>query len=187
MAIGYVRVRATIVTSDFTVSTPHIMSIDVTRTRGQVGVFSASVKVPKTTTISSSGSIVIWAGTVGNIRRIFTGYIRKIRIQPAFDDPNFILVRLDGADVLDRLTNTKFTRREAISDKVWAVVTGVQRQVPPDEYVQFSYEDSYAYSQADLRNNNVPGPKKELPKFGSATGGVPLGGIPIVITEVSGE
>ncbi len=184
MAISYLRIRATIITSDFEVSTPYIMSFEVNRTRGQVGTFSASIKVPKQTSISSSGAISIFAGVAGReLSKIFTGYIRKLRIQPAFDDPNFVLVRLDGSDILDRLSGCRFTRREAISDSVWAVVTGVQRQVPPDEYVQFSYEDSYGYSQSDIMKNNVPGPKKESPKFGSATGGTPLGGIPILISE----
>lgn len=183
MAISYVKVRAQIITASYSVSTPYIQSIDVTRTRGQAAVFSVGVKLPKDTKLSTE-AITIYAGTADSLKKIFYGYIRRIRVQPAFDDPNFMLVKLEGADVLSRLENCRFTRREATSDKVWAMVTGVQRQSPPDPYIKSVYEDTSAYSTAEMKDNSILGPKKHELKFGTATGGRPVGGIPILITEL---
>jgi len=116
--IDCIKIRAEIKIGEVSIVTPYIMSFNVTRARRQDGgappcaQFTATIKISAGTSFDGIGSKVeIIAGREGKERKIFTGYVHKITINPCREDASFIIISLSGRDVLYRLEGQKFTRR----------------------------------------------------------------------------
>lgn len=128
MAIQSIPIRATISFGGLTVKTPWVLSFNVTKTRNSKSTFSASVKVLSSDLASmSDNKVVIYAGEKGREKLIFTGYILSTRPSICFDDPNYTIINISGSDVLYRLDNEKYTRRQINSNTRWAVIESVVR------------------------------------------------------------
>ena len=111
--IECIKIRAKICFCDMEIETPHILSFNVHRARGQMcATFSASVKFPAGESLDSvSKEIEIWVGEKDNINKIFTGYIHKITVNPSKTDPDYIILNMSGRDIMFRLEGQNFTRR----------------------------------------------------------------------------
>lgn len=127
-SIEMVKIRATIQIGSFSVQTPFISSFNVTKTRGQISTFSASIKVKAGTSEFVGQNIVIIAGEENREEKIFTGLVKTATISPCFDDPEYVLVNLSGKDILSELEGKKFTRRCKASKATWVTIDGVSRK-----------------------------------------------------------
>ncbi len=151
MAIEIVKCRAKVRIGDFTAgpNEPHVQSFTVNRSRNTPATCSASVKVriggtPSGTTTSfatggsgggsnsatqlKSGTLEIWAGANGKLPKIFTGYVKTVRISPCFDDPSYVILSITGVDALAMLENKKYTRRCRAALSSWVSIEGVARR-----------------------------------------------------------
>lgn len=130
MSIQMVKIRAKIaIGSRLNVKTPFIVSFSVNKTRGQISTFSARIKVSSAQiagTISGE-SIKIWAGRDSANNLIFSGIVKKATISPNVEDPNYVVLNLEGADILSKLEGKKYTRRSTASEASWISIDGVQR------------------------------------------------------------
>ena len=138
----YQKIRAKITFGNIVVETPYIVSFSVRKARGQMSAtFSASIKVPDDTFAGGGvggeeaigSSITIEAGAP-QLKKIFTGRIFKIVVNPVFTDSSLIMVNLSGRDVLSLLEGQKVTRlvdtlrdQEGNPPGRWGVITGVTR------------------------------------------------------------
>lgn len=130
MGIDQVRVRARITVGSISVSTPFILSFNVNKARGQVGTFSAKLKV-KGTVLSSqiiASAVKIEAGEGGPTNTIFTGVVKHVSIQPCWDDPTYVNMDISGEDWLSLLQGKKYTRRVTADTASWVSIDGVARK-----------------------------------------------------------
>jgi hypothetical protein len=126
MAIENIKIRATISIGGFSVSTPYILSFNVTKQRGTPSTFDASIKVHSSALGNISGDVVISAGGNGVQKKIFTGILKQMKPSPCWDDPSYVVLNISGTDVLSKLENKRFTRRQIYSDNSWAIITSAQ-------------------------------------------------------------
>lgn len=127
MSITSVPIRATISFGGLSVSTPYILSFNVTKTRNSKSTFSASLKVLSSELSSlSDNKVTIIAGEQGNEKLIFTGFILSKRPSIAFDDPNYTVLNISGSDALYRLEGEKYTRRKIDEKNRWAIIEGLE-------------------------------------------------------------
>lgn len=154
MAIQLVKVRAKIEIGNVTAGTPplgyenQILSFNVDKSRGQIGTFSASLKIKKdqiTGGIVNNASVKIWAGTSAsyNSNQIFTGIIKSANISPNRDNPEFVILNINGNDILSRLNGKKYTRRCRSSKGVWVSIGGVVREGLRDSKLLYVKGDPY--------------------------------------------
>lgn len=133
MAIDVINIRAKIVFKeseyDLVIATPYIQSFSINKNRGATSTFSASIKVAAEYLSEISGEIEIYAGTVDNIHIIFTGFIKRVVPSPVWDDPGYLMLNITGTDILYRLDNKRFTRRQEYSDSSWAQITDVREGI----------------------------------------------------------
>ena len=123
-----VPVRATVVVGSLAISTPFVTSFNVSRSRGQISTFSATLKVHYGAILDAvGGDVTITAGPADAQNRIFTGICRSSNITPCRDDPAYILLTISGNDILSELQNKKITRRVKSSATTWVEITGVVR------------------------------------------------------------
>lgn len=126
MGIERIPIRAKIIFNDNTeVGTPYILSFSVNKQRGSYSTFSASLKVLSKDVNSITGKVVIWAGEKDNLKKIFTGIIKKKIQSPCWDDPSYQTINVSGADEIVKLEGMKFTRRQFVSDTSWVKITSV--------------------------------------------------------------
>jgi hypothetical protein len=132
MGLDRQKIRATITMPNYgTVTNENVLSFNVNKTRGQKSTFNASVKIHLSTLSSlTNNEISIAAGEEGNVQTIFTGYILSSNATPCFEDPEYIVLNLSGADALYKLEGTKYTRRQIESKHKWATINGVVREAP---------------------------------------------------------
>jgi len=131
MAIKMVKIRARITIGSIIVETPFILSFNVSLKRGQIGTFSASLKVHKDDASSDklTGAVVgIEAGVDGRMDVIFRGISRHCDISPVWDDPSYVMLNLSGEDVLSILRQKKYTRRCRSATTAWCSIDGVVRK-----------------------------------------------------------
>lgn len=111
----------------YRVETPHIISANVTRERGNP-VSTASI------TFHYKGTLEIPTGAELIIRfyktPVFTGFIRSFSTSPSFKCAGDIVVKIQGEDILYRLQNKNITRRQKLSGLgIIAFINGVTRKV----------------------------------------------------------
>lgn len=153
MAIKRVRIRATISFGGISVSTPYILSFNVTKTRNSKSTFSASLKVLSSELRSiNNNEVEIYAGEKGRERKIFTGFILSSRPSICFDDPNYTILNISGSDILYRLEGEKYTRRQMDSKARWAVIESVVR--PAEKGGQFALVNANVqYTDPDVTSS----------------------------------
>lgn len=107
------KIRAEITIGDKTFETPDIKSFNVTRGRAQLAAtFSASIQVPVTQKFATGEQVVIRAGTLGNLKTIFTGRVLSVTVNPAFERADSYVVNLSGADKFQELEGKNISRRQ---------------------------------------------------------------------------
>lgn len=103
--------------------------------------FSASIKVPSDTFAAGTdgageviGSAITIEAGAPDLKKIFTGRIFKMVINPIFTDSSLVMVNLAGRDVLSLLEGQKVTRlvdtlrdQEGNPPGRWGVITSVTR------------------------------------------------------------
>jgi len=136
MAIEMVKIRALIQMGSVYAGTPplgydnHILSFNVDKARGQPSNFSASIKMLRTDISGGfvdNAEIKIWAGEGSPSNLIFTGVIKTATVSPNRDDPEFVILNLNGTDRLINLANKKYTRRCRSTKGVWVSIDSVSR------------------------------------------------------------
>jgi hypothetical protein len=121
------RIRAEITVGDKTFVTPDIKSFNVTRSRSQLAAtFSASIEVPVTQKFATGEQVVIRAGTEGNEQTIFTGSVRSVTVNPAFEKAVSYVINLSGADKFQELEGKNISRRQRTrAAQTFAAITQV--------------------------------------------------------------
>ena len=131
MAITTVPIRASIYFGSLVIRTPYILSFSVSKTRNSKTTFSASLKIISSDLSNlTSNTVSIYAGTLGNEKQIFSGFALNTSPSPCWEDPKYVILNISGADVLHRLEEERFTRRQMSRFNKWAVITGIQRKAP---------------------------------------------------------
>ena len=153
MSIKTVPIRATIRFGGLSISTPYILSFNVTKTRNSKSTFSASVKIQSSKLDSIiDNEIQISAGERGSEDKIFTGFILSSRPSICFDDPTYTVLNISGSDVLYRLEGEKYTRRQIDSLSRWGVIESVVR--PAEKGGQFALvRDAALITDSDVTSN----------------------------------
>ena len=107
------KIRAEITIGDKTFETPDIKSFSISRARSQLAAtFSASLQVPVTQRFATGEQVVIRAGTEGNLQTIFTGEVRTVTVNPAFERADSYVINLAGSDRFSRLEGRNISRRQ---------------------------------------------------------------------------
>lgn len=105
---------ATIIIGSRKFSTPEVISVSVNRTRGQlISAASATFHAPGifSTGIDAGDSVVIkFFGET-----VFTGFIKRLNIGPSFRCDGELIIRIQAEDVLFRIDNKNFTRRQKLA------------------------------------------------------------------------
>jgi hypothetical protein len=132
------KIRAEITIGDKTFVTPDIKSFNVQRSRTALAAtFSASIEVPVTQQFATGEQIVIRAGTEGNEQTIFTGTVRSVTVNPAFERATSYIVNLSGADRFQELEGKNVSRRQRTrAAQTFAAIT----QVTPKPQKGISYD-----------------------------------------------
>lgn len=123
--------EAVVVIGGKSFSTPNILSINVTRSRGEVSS-KASVSFYTGNFPNSGGG----SDTGVSIRiqgvNVFTGYLRKYSVSPSFRWAGELIVRVSAEDIMYKLLNKKIVRRQKIEGLgPMAFITGLQKRTYP--------------------------------------------------------
>jgi len=136
-------IRAVITVGEIRISTPDVVSFSVRRSRGQkAATFSASVKMDATTMSNGALSLIaqgitIEAGVKGYEKRIFTGVVQKITVNPIRTDASKVMVSLAGKDNMSVMDGQKINRRvKTYRDgdsppERWGLVTSIEEDNTP--------------------------------------------------------
>jgi hypothetical protein len=112
--------------------TPDVKSFTVTKSRGTLASqFSASIEIPSSFAIPAGEDLVIEAGTDGNLRRLFTGRILTVTVNPSFENAASYIVNLSGQDKFFDLEGKNVSRRQrsrALSS--FAAITSITAKSP---------------------------------------------------------
>jgi len=178
MAIEMVKIRAEITMGSLIAGTPpldnrnHILSFNVDKARGQISSFSASLKVhadDMSGGLVSNADVQIRAGEGSPSNLIFTGLVRSATVTPCRDDPEFVIMNINGNDVLSRLQGKKFTRRCRSTKGLWVTIDSVTRPglrdgrfmyVPGEQYLSINggkleQEDPVTNTREQTLESNV--------------------------------
>jgi len=112
--------------------TPSITSFSVNKSRNSLAnTFSASIDIPSTTVIPVDQDVIIEAGVVGDMKRIFTGRVLSVTVNPSFERASSYVINLSGADRLQELEGKTISRRQrARGLSTFAAITGVSQRSP---------------------------------------------------------
>ena len=174
MAITRVKIRAKIEGAGFSVETPYIQSFSVRKVRNDISSFNASIKVNRESFPddgSLTGEIVISAGVKDNLKKIFTGIVRKANISPCWNDPTYVILSISGEDILSELKNKKITRRQIKEKGPWALITGIDRKGHRSDrfkYINRSKVDMSESGEVEDQNiikKNNDSPMKDLATY----------------------
>lgn len=154
------KIRAEIAIGDKTFVTPDIKSFNVTRSRSSLAAtFSASIEVPITQKFATGTQIVIRAGTEGNLQTIFTGSVRSVTVNPAFERATSYVITLSGADKFQELEGKNISRRQRTrSAQTFAAITSITKR--PQRGI--SYEVRIGGGSASAAK--ITGPNTLLPE-----------------------
>jgi hypothetical protein len=190
MSIEKVPIRAEIRVGNIIVVTPYILSFNVNKARNTKSTFSASLKVKSSSLNNiSDNNVVIKAGTYYSLNTIFTGYVLNSSPSPCWDDPNYVVLNVSGADVLYRLENERFTRRQTTSQTTWAAITGIQRKAPKTGLFKLVNYNALIPTDGDLATDDQTTDKQlninNLQKYGMPVASAVKPNIPLNIETLS--
>jgi hypothetical protein len=154
------KIRSEIQIGDKTFVTPDIKSFNVTRSRSSLAAtFSASIEVPITQKFATGTEIVIRAGTEGNLQTIFTGSVRSVTVNPAFERATSYVITLSGADKFQELEGKNISRRQRTrAAQTFAAITSVT----PRPQKGISYEVKVGGGSSSAAK--ITGPNTLLPE-----------------------
>lgn len=155
MGITRVKCRAEVEVGGITVRTPFVQSFNVRKQRGQISTFDASLKVPAGSNLGGGRDVVIRAGEGSPSNIIFTGICRTAKVSPCFDDPQYVMVSVSGADKLSLLEGKKFTRRCRATNASWASITGIARKGLKSGKFTYSSESVFEIDEGKLEKQNA--------------------------------
>lgn len=177
MSITSVPIRATIDFGGVSISTPYILSFNVTKTRNSKSTFSASLKIRSDLLNDiNNNKVEIYAGEKSREYKIFTGYVLSTRPSICFDDPNYTILNISGSDILYKLEGEKYTRRVIASKARWAVIEDVIRKAEKGSQFQLvnmplQIIDQSMISKEEKKNKNYTNsPLESLGKANLAPG-----------------
>jgi hypothetical protein len=126
------KIRSRVSFGSLVFETPEVKSFGVTRSRGSLSAsFNCSIEVPATTVFPVDQDIVIEAGTVDNIRQIFTGQVLQITVSPSYEDAASYVVNMSGQDKFHELEGKTFSRRQRTrGPTTFAAITSVVSKSP---------------------------------------------------------
>jgi hypothetical protein len=112
--------------------TPDVKSFTVSKSRGNLSSqFSASIEIPSDFAIPAGEDIVIEAGTEGNMRRIFTGRVLSVTVNPSFEDASSYVVNMSGQDRFYELEGKNISRRQrARGLSSFAAIASISSKAP---------------------------------------------------------
>ncbi len=136
-------------------STPDIESFSVQRSRQQLAsTFSASIKVPADIVFPVGQDVTIRAGTLGNLKTLFTGKVLSIQVNPTFDDATRYVVSLSGQDRFKEIEGQTFSRRQRTrAQSTFAAITGISSRNPQKGV---SYEKRIGNGGTHRLNSQTP-------------------------------
>lgn len=173
MAITRVKIRAKIEGAGFSVETPYIQSFSVRKVRNEVSSFSASIKINRESFAddgSLEGLIIISAGVKDNLKKIFTGIVRKANISPCWNDPTYVILNISGEDILSELRNKKITRRQIKEKGPWALITGIDRKGHRSDKFKYINRSKIDMSESgEVEDPNITKKNNESPMKALAT------------------
>jgi len=137
--------------------TPSIKSFSVSKSRSSLAAtFSASVEIPSTTVIPVDQDIIIEAGVVGDMKRIFTGRVLSATVNPSFERASSYVINLSGADRLQELEGKTISRRQrARGLSTFAAITGVTQRSPQKAINAERRESSGGSARISNRDTNI--------------------------------
>jgi hypothetical protein len=126
------KIRARVSFGNLVFETPDVLSFSVNRSRSQLAAsFNCSLEVPANTVFPVDQEIIIEAGTVNNLRQIFTGQVLQITINPSFEDASNYVVNMSGQDKFHELEGKTFSRRQRTrGPTTFAAITNVISKSP---------------------------------------------------------
>ncbi len=126
------KIRAKISFGTLVFETPDVLSFSVNRSRSALAAsFNCTLEVPATTVFPVDQEISIEAGTVGNLRQIFTGQVLQITINPSLEDAASYQVNMSGQDKFHELEGKTFSRRQRTrGPSTFAAITNVVSKSP---------------------------------------------------------
>lgn len=126
------KIRARLSFGTLVFETPDVKSFTVTRSRSALAAtFSASIEVPATTIFPINEDVVIEAGVEGDLKRIFTGRVLSVTVNPSFEKASSYVVNLSGSDRFQELEGKNVSRRQrARGLSSFAAITGVSSRPP---------------------------------------------------------
>lgn len=121
------KASATIRMGQIKVSTPEVISINVSKTRGQmVGTASVSFRYKGDFAVDTGSDMFIWF----NNSIVFTGIIKRFNISPAITCSGDLIVRASAEDVMSRLVNQQITRRQKLAGLgPFAQIVGLHKRI----------------------------------------------------------
>lgn len=142
-------------------TTPDIKSFSVSRARQQfAATFSASIEVPASTVFPAGADVVIRAGTLDNLKTIFTGKVLNITVNPSFEKAITYLINLSGSDRFQELEGKTFSRRQRTrGPSMFAAITGVtdrpsQKGISYEKRIQSGGRHRIANKDTNLREHS---------------------------------
>jgi hypothetical protein len=149
------KIRAEIQIGDKTFVTPDIKSFNVTRSRSQLAAtFSASIEVPITQKFATGEQTVIRAGTEGNLQTIFTGQVRSVTVNPAFERASSYVISLSGSDKFQELDGKNISRRQrARAAQTFAAITSITKR--PQKGISYDVRIGGQSGSASVRSDSA--------------------------------
>jgi hypothetical protein len=106
--------------------TPFVTNFNVSKSRGQLtGTCSVTVEIIAGTPLPTGEKLRIKAGTKGNLKSIFTGFVVSTKVSPVFGKPSYFSVTFAGEGIFSQLENKKFSRRlKSDGQGMFCLITG---------------------------------------------------------------
>jgi len=192
MSIREEPIRATVRLGNIEVETPYVLSFNVNKVRNSKSTFSASLKIDAYDLQHiSDNTIIILAGTKRKQKKIFTGFILNSTPSPCWDDPKYVILNLSGSDILYRLENERYTRRQTSMSSRWALITGVQRKAPKGAQFKLVKEDVLLPTDGDIATDDQKSDKQfyitDLSRYGVPITSGPGQSILLEVTNINLE
>lgn len=150
------KIRAEIQIGDKTFVTPDIKSFNVTRSRSSLAAtFSASIEVPITQKFATGTQIVIRAGTEGNLQTIFTGSVKSVTVNPAFERASSYIITLSGSDKFQELEGKNISRRQRTrAAQTFAAITSITKR--PQRGISYDVQVGGGTGTATYTESGLP-------------------------------
>jgi len=113
MEVRHESIRASITIGDLLIKTPYVKSFNVSKTRNgkYAASFTATFDIDGTQQPVIGESVIIKTSVDGVERKIFTGGIKKVSVQPSFDKAGWFSITVSGDDSMAKLDGKYFSRR----------------------------------------------------------------------------